>query len=51
MRKIYLALPLLALLPLAAACVLAQPDHRNAKGKPTTVDQVDLTRYASQTIA
>lgn len=46
MRKRYLALPLFALIPLAAACVLAQPDHRNAKGKPATVDRVDLTRYA-----
>ena len=46
MRKRYIALPLLALIPLAAACVLAQPDNRTAKGKPATVAEVDLTRYA-----
>ena len=46
MRKRYIALPLLALIPLAAAYVLAQPDNRSAKGKPATVDRVDLTRYA-----
>lgn len=46
MRKLYFALPLLALIPLAAACALSQPDYREASGEPATVDEVDLTRYA-----
>tara|TARA_Y100001947_G_scaffold134980_1_gene122499 strand:- start:70 stop:621 length:552 start_codon:yes stop_codon:yes gene_type:complete len=46
MRKLYFALPLLALIPLAAACALSQPDYRDASGEPATVDEVDLTRYA-----
>lgn len=46
MRKLYFALPLLALIPLAAACALSQPSNRSASGEPATVDAVDLTRYA-----
>ncbi|WP_084420145.1 lipocalin family protein [Henriciella litoralis] len=46
MRKAYLALPLLALPLIAAACMTRQPSYRDTGGEPTTVDRVNLTRYA-----